>query len=215
MSILSLNELPNEIAKKLLEIQAVALRPNEPFTWTSGLKSPIYCDNRLTMAYPEIRDCIAEGFATMIRERYADVDVIAGTSTAGIPHAAFLSQKLNLPMAYIRDKAKGHGKGNQIEGRMLPGQKVVVIEDLISTGGSSLKAAQAVRDAGAEVLAVLAIFTYQFPAATQSFVDAGFRLETLSNYSALIEAALERGVVSGEDKGKLQAWRENPEAFGR
>lgn len=215
MSTWSLNELPTEIASKLLEIEAVALRPNDPFTWTSGLKSPIYCDNRLTMAYPAIRDMIAEGFAAIIRARYGEAQVIAGTSTAGIPHAAFVSQKLELPMAYIRDKAKAHGKGNQIEGRIVPGQKVIVIEDLISTGGSSLKAAQAVRDAGAEVLAVLAIFTYEFPAAAQSFEAAGFRLETLSNYSALLAAALERGVISGDDMGKLQAWRENPEAFGR
>lgn len=215
MSNLTLSNLPNEIAKSLLEIGAVALRPNEPFTWTSGLKSPIYCDNRLTMSYPAIRDLVAEGFATIIRERYPDAEVIAGTSTAGIPHAAWVAQKLNLPMAYIRDKAKGHGKQNQIEGRIAPGQKVIVIEDLISTGGSSLKAAQAVREAGAEVSAVLAIFTYQFESATQSFKEEGFQLETLSNYSALIETAVQQGKVEQSDVAALQAWRQDPQSFGK
>ncbi|MDQ6418939.1 orotate phosphoribosyltransferase [Paenibacillus sp. LHD-117] len=215
MTELTLSNLPGEIAKSLLDIGAVALRPNEPFTWTSGLKSPIYCDNRLTMTYPDIRDMIAEGFATIIRERYPDAEVIAGTSTAGIPHAAWVAQKLNLPMAYIRDKAKGHGKQNQIEGRIAPGQKVVVIEDLISTGGSSLKAAQAVREAGGEVAAVLAIFTYQFDSATQSFADEGFQLDTLSNYSALIEEAAQQGVIAQNDVTTLQAWRKDPQSFGK
>jgi orotate phosphoribosyltransferase len=211
---LTLSNLPETIAKSLLDIQAVALRPNDPFTWTSGLKSPIYCDNRLTMGYPDIRDMIAEGFATIINERYPDAEIIAGTSTAGIPHAAWVSQKLNLPMAYIRDKAKGHGKQNQIEGRIAAGQKVVVIEDLISTGGSSLKAAQAVREAGGEVLAVLAIFTYQFHSATKSFADEGFQLETLSNYSALIDEAVRQGLIAEADVATLQAWREDPQSFG-
>jgi orotate phosphoribosyltransferase len=215
MSKLSLAELPNQIAKSLLEIEAVALRPNEPFTWTSGIKSPIYCDNRLTMTYPAIRDLVAEGFATIIRERYPDAEVIAGTSTAGIPHAAWVAQKLNLPMAYIRDKAKGHGKQNQIEGRVLPGQKVVVIEDLISTGGSSLKAGLAVREAGAEVLAVLAIFTYEFDSAIQAFAAEQMPLVTLSSYSALIQTAVELGKVAPEDVAALQAWRQDPQSFGK
>jgi orotate phosphoribosyltransferase len=153
--------LSEQIATDLLQIEAVALRPHQPFTWTSGLKSPIYCDNRLTMSYPNIRERIADGFAAIIKEQYPDAEVIAGTATAGIPHAAWVAQKLNLPMIYIRDKAKGHGKENLIEGLVKPGQKVVVIEDLISTGGSSLKAALAVNDAGAKALAVLAIFSYQ------------------------------------------------------
>lgn len=215
MSKLTLTELPKQIAKSLLEIEAVALRPSEPFTWTSGIKSPIYCDNRLTMTYPVIRELVAEGFATIIRERYPDVEVIAGTSTAGIPHAAWVAQKLNLPMAYIRDKAKGHGKQNQIEGRVLPGQKVVVIEDLISTGGSSLKAALAVREAGAEVSAVLAIFTYEFDAAIQAFAAEQMPLATLSNYSALIQTAVELGKVAPEDVAALQAWRQDPTSFGK
>jgi orotate phosphoribosyltransferase len=215
MSKFTVAELPNEIAKSLLEIEAVALRPNDLFTWTSGIKSPIYCDNRLTMTYPAIRDLVAEGFAAIIREQYPDAEVIAGTSTAGIPHAAWVAQKLNLPMAYIRDKAKGHGKQNQIEGRVLPGQKVVVIEDLISTGGSSLKAALAVREAGAEVLAVLAIFTYEFATAIQAFEAEQVPLATLSNYSALIQTALELGKVAPEDVASLQAWRQDPQSFGK
>ncbi|WP_139997991.1 orotate phosphoribosyltransferase [Paenibacillus paridis] len=215
MSKFTVAELPNEIAKSLFEIEAVALRPNDLFTWTSGIKSPIYCDNRLTMTYPAIRDLVAEGFASIIREQYPDAEVIAGTSTAGIPHAAWVAQKLNLPMAYIRDKAKGHGKQNQIEGRVLPGQKVVVIEDLISTGGSSLKAALAVREAGAEVLAVLAIFTYEFATAIQAFETEQVPLATLSNYSALIQTALELGKVAPEDVASLQAWRQDPQSFGK
>ncbi|ASS65928.1 MULTISPECIES: orotate phosphoribosyltransferase [unclassified Paenibacillus] len=215
MSTIQLESLPREIAAKLLEIGAVALRPEEPFTWTSGLKSPIYCDNRLTMSYPEIRELIAEGFAAVIRRNYPDADAIAGTATAGIPHAAWAAQKLNLPMSYIRDKAKGHGKQNLIEGRIAAGQKVVVIEDLISTGGSSLKAAQAVREAGAEVLAVLAIFTYQFKQASDAFAEASVPLETLSSYSALIDVAAERGVVRSGQIDSLKAWREDPQGYGK
>ncbi|CDN45969.1 Orotate phosphoribosyltransferase, partial [Paenibacillus sp. P22] len=215
MSTIQLESLPREIAAKLLEIGAVALRPEEPFTWTSGLKSPIYCDNRLTMSYPEIRELIAEGFAAVIRQNYPDADAIAGTATAGIPHAAWVAQKLNLPMSYIRDKAKGHGKQNLIEGRIAEGQKVVVIEDLISTGGSSLKAAQAVREAGAEVLAVLAIFTYQFKQASDAFAEASVPLATLSSYSALIDVAAERGVVESGQIDSLKAWREDPQGYGK
>ncbi|WP_028545002.1 orotate phosphoribosyltransferase [Paenibacillus taiwanensis] len=208
------NELELTIAKHLLDIQAVALRPNEPFTWTSGIKSPIYCDNRLTMSYPEIRNAIAEGFVQLIKEFAPDAEVIAGTATAGIPHAAWVADKLGLPMAYIRDKAKGHGKQNQIEGLIRPGQKVVVIEDLISTGGSSIKAAQAIREAGAEPLAVYAIFSYQLDKAVQAFAEAGITLRTLSNYSALIQAALDHNVIKQSDLSALQAWREDPTTWG-
>ncbi|NMM51431.1 orotate phosphoribosyltransferase [Paenibacillus aquistagni] len=207
--------LEHTIAKHLLNIKAVALRPNEPFTWTSGIKSPIYCDNRLTMSYPEIRNAVAEGFAALIRELAPDAEVIAGTATAGIPHAAWAAEKLNLPMAYIRDKAKGHGKQNQIEGMIKEGQKVVVIEDLISTGGSSLKAALAVKEAGAEPVAVLAIFSYQLDKAVQAFEEAGIPLHTLSNYSALIEAALEMKVIEESDLSVLRAWREDPSTWGK
>ncbi|MGM1046492.1 MAG: orotate phosphoribosyltransferase [Bacillota bacterium] len=210
----TLAEIPQQIASYLLKIEAVALRPHQPFTWTSGIKSPIYCDNRLTMSYPEIRDYIAEAFASIIREQYPDAEVIAGTATAGIPHAAWVSQKLNLPMAYIRDKAKGHGKENMIEGHIKPGQKVVVIEDLISTGGSSLKAAKAVQAAGAEELAVLAIFSYQMDKAVQAFSEAGISLQSLSNYTALTEVALSEGRIQEEDLELLQSFRANPAAYG-
>ncbi|WEK52957.1 MAG: orotate phosphoribosyltransferase [Candidatus Cohnella colombiensis] len=215
MSETKLTQLPATIAGHLLDIGAVHLRPNDPFTWTSGIKSPIYCDNRLTMGFPIIRDTIAEGFASIIRAKYPDATVIAGTATAGIPHAAWVAQKLNLPMAYVRDKAKGHGKQNQIEGRIEPGQKVVVIEDLISTGGSSLKAALAVREEGAQVMGVLAIFTYQFAQAEQAFIDAGIPLETLSNYTSLVDEALRRGTIQSADVALLQSWREDPQAFGK
>jgi len=204
-------KLANSIASALLRIDAVLLRPQQPFTWTSGLKSPIYCDNRLTISY---RDLIAEGFASVIRERYPDVQVIAGIATGGIPHGAFAAQKLNLPMIYVRDKAKGHGKENVIEGVLRPGQKVVLIEDLFSTGGSSIKAAQAVREAGAEVMAVLAIFSYEFDRAAAAFREAGFEASSLSGYSALIEVALAEGKIRPEDIKLLQAWRGDPSRYG-
>lgn len=207
--------IARQIADKLLLIGAVALRPHQPFTWTSGIKSPIYCDNRLTMSFPEIRDLIAGSFAAVISEQYPEAEVVAGTATAGIPHAAFTAQKLGLPMAYVRDKAKGHGKENQIEGLIKPGQKVIVIEDLISTGGSSIKAAQAIQAAGAEPLAVLAIFSYQLDKAVQAFAEAGVKLQTLSNYSSLIEVAAEQGVIKPEDQALLKSWREDPSSFGQ
>ncbi len=210
-----LQGIAEQIASALLDIEAVALRPKEPFTWTSGIKSPIYCDNRLTMSYPNIRDLIAEGFAALIEEKYPDTEVIAGTATAGIPHAAFVAQKMNLPMIYVRDKAKGHGKQNQIEGALKPGQKVLVIEDLISTGGSSIKAAQAVNEAGGQALAVAAIFTYELDRAVQAFTESGIELSALSNYSTLIQVAHSKGYVQEEDLAALKAWRENPSAFGQ
>lgn len=211
----TLAEIPARIAAYLLQIEAVALRPKEPFTWTSGIKSPIYCDNRLTMSYPEIREIIADSFSSIIREQYPDAEAIAGTATAGIAHAAWVAQKLNLPMAYIRDKAKGHGKENLIEGIIKPGQKVIVIEDLISTGGSSLKAAMAVKEAGGEPLAVLAIFSYQLDKGAQAFADAGIPLQTLSNYGVLMDVALEQGVIQQEDLKALKAWREDPSSYGK
>ncbi|MEC0237107.1 orotate phosphoribosyltransferase [Paenibacillus kribbensis] len=211
----TLNNIPEQIASHLLRIQAVALRPQQPFTWTSGIKSPIYCDNRLTMSYPEVRELIADSFAALIREQYPKTEVIAGTATAGIPHAAWVAQKLNLPMAYVRDKAKGHGKENQIEGRISAGQKVMVIEDLISTGGSSIKAAQAVAQAGAQPLAVLAIFSYQLDKATQAFEEAGVKLQSLSNYTALMEVALREGTIQEEEMELLRSWRQDPASFGK
>lgn len=206
--------LQEEIAASLLRIGAVALRPQEPFTWTSGLKSPIYCDNRLTMSYPEVREQVAEGFAALIRDKFPEAQVIAGTATAGIPHAAWVAQKLQLPMIYIRDKAKGHGKQNQIEGALQAGQKVVVIEDLISTGGSSLKAALAVREAGGNVLGAAAIFTYEFIKAAKAFEGESIPLYTLSNYSALIEVARAQDSINDEDMALLKSWKQAPESFG-
>lgn len=211
----NLDQLPAVIAGSLLEIGAVSLRPQQPFTWTSGMISPIYCDNRLTMSFPAVRETIAEGFAAVIREQFPDCEAVAGIATGGIPHAAWVAQKLNLPMLYVRDKAKGHGKTNQIEGHYTPGQKVVLIEDLISTGGSSLKAAVAVREAGCEVQGVIAIFTYQFAHAIEAFQAESIPLTTLSNYSALVQEALSRGAIREEDVAQLKSWRENPQEYGK
>jgi orotate phosphoribosyltransferase len=208
-------ELAEKIAAALLQIKAVALRPQQPFTWTSGMKSPIYCDNRITISYPDIRDMIAEGFVSLIRENFPDTEVIAGAATGGIPHAAWVAQKLNLPMVYVRDKAKGHGKENLIEGVIKPGQKTVVIEDLISTGGSSLKVAQAVNDAGAKALCVLGIFSYQFQKAAVAFGEAGVPFETMSNYTVLVDVALKQGSIRQDDIEALQAWRLNPSEYGK
>lgn len=207
-------QLSKQIAASLLQIEAVALRPHQPFTWTSGLKSPIYCDNRLTLSYPAIREQIADGFVQLIREHYPNADVIAGTATAGIPHAAWVAQRMNLPMIYVRDKAKGHGKENLIEGVVKAGQNVVVIEDLISTGGSSLKAALAVNEAGAKALGVLAIFSYRLGKATDAFSQANMPLHTLSDYPTLLEVAVERGAIRSEDLELLRAWREDPASYG-
>lgn len=211
---MTLRYLDEQIAEALLDIGAVALRPREPFTWASGLKSPIYCDNRITISHPSVRDLIALGFAEKIRELYPEAEVLAGIATGGIPHAAFVAQKLNLPMIYVRDKAKGHGKENVIEGALAAGQKVVMIEDLFSTGGSSIKAAQAVRAAGAEVLGIVAIFSYQFEKAARNFEEAGLAYRSLSNYSALIDVAAKLGHISDEDVELLQTWRTNPESYG-
>lgn len=167
-----MTEISKAIAKDLLTIEAVFLRPNEPFTWASGIKSPIYCDNRMTMSYPAVRKAIASGLAAQIKEHFPDVEVIAGTATAGIPHAAWVADILDLPMVYIRSKAKDHGKGNQIEGRITEGQKMVVIEDLISTGGSVLEACEAAAREGANVLGVAAIFTYELPQGLNNFEKA-------------------------------------------
>ena len=198
--------LERKLAKELLAIQAVALRPNDYFTWTSGIKSPIYCDNRITMSYPSIRREIAAGMVEVIKEKYPAVEVIAGTATAGIPHAAWVSELLDLPMIYVRDSAKKHGKTNQIEGRVLEGQKVVIIEDLISTGLSSLKVAKALREAGAEVLGVVAIFSYELKKAQAAFEEAGVEYITLTNYPVLLEEAVSIDYIHQDDVEKLLEW---------
>lgn len=199
--------LERKLAKELLAIQAVALRPNDYFTWTSGIKSPIYCDNRITMSYPSIRREIAAGMVEVIKEKYPAVEVIAGTATAGIPHAAWVSELLDLPMIYVRDSAKKHGKTNQIEGRVLEGQKVVIIEDLISTGLSSLKVAKALREAGAEVLGVVAIFSYELKKAQDAFEEVGVEYITLTNYPVLVEEAVAIDYIHQDDVEKLLEWR--------
>lgn len=199
-----------EIAEKLLEIKAVALSPNEPFTWASGMKSPIYCDNRLTMSFPEVRRAIAKGLAEKIKNEFPDVEVIAGTATAGIPHAAWVAEVLDLPMVYIRGKAKDHGKKNQIEGQISTDQKMVVIEDLISTGGSVLEACEAAKNEGADVLGVAAIFTYQLPKGIENFATANMPFITLTNYTELIEVAKEKEYIADTDVSLLQKWKKDP-----
>lgn len=200
-------ELKTKVAKQLLDIKAVQIQPNNYFTWTSGLKSPIYCDNRLTMSYPEVRNTIVQAFAQKIKEQSEQPDVIAGCATAGIPHAAWLAEKLNLPMAYVRSSAKGHGKGNQIEGEIKAGQKVVVIEDLISTGGSVLTAVKAIVEAGAEVVGVYAIFTYGLAKAKEQFAAAKVGFDTITNYDELLHLLESEGKISSDEKAELENWR--------
>lgn len=199
------------IAGHLLNVEAVSLRPDAPFTWASGILSPIYCDNRITLSYPEVRRDIAAELAKTIRENYPEVEVIAGTATAGIPQACWVAEIMNLPMVYIRTKAKDHGKENQIEGRITAGQKLVVIEDLISTGGSVLDACEAARREGAEVLGVAAIFTYQLPKGIANFEEHRLKLVTLSDYTTLIQVAQEQGYIQKEHLDVLMEWKKDPQ----
>ena len=203
--------LAKEIARDLLKIKAVYLKPEEPFTWASGIKSPIYTDNRVTLAYPETRTLIENGFVEKIRAEFPDVEVIAGTATAGIPHGAIIADKMDLPFAYIRSKPKDHGAGNQIEGRVAPGQKMVVIEDLISTGGSVLDAIAAAKREGADVIGAAAIFTYELPKAEKNFNEADVKLVTLSNYTELITLAEAEGYVSPEGLTLLEKCKHDQE----
>lgn len=207
--------IEKQVAEQLLEIKAVFLKPNDPFTWASGIKSPIYCDNRLTLGFPKVRQFIAESLAEKIKETFGEVDVVAGTATAGIPHAAWVSDLLDLPMVYVRSKAKEHGKGNQIEGLIAKGQKVVVIEDLISTGGSSLKAVEALEEVGAEVLGIAAIFTYGLDKGKKLLAESNTKLITLTNYDELIEVALNKDYVTAEDMATLKEWKKSPENWGK
>ncbi|MCK1191815.1 orotate phosphoribosyltransferase [Streptococcus uberis] len=203
--------LASQIAADLLDIQSVYLKPEDPFVWASGIKSPIYTDNRITLSYPETRTLIEDGFVETIKANYPDVEVIAGTATAGIPHGAIIADKMNLPFAYIRSKPKDHGAGNQIEGRVTKGQKMVIIEDLISTGGSVLDAAAAAIREGAEVLGVVAIFTYELPKAQANFEKAGVELLTLSNYSELIKVAKVKGYINADGLELLKRFKEDQE----
>ncbi|WP_338876759.1 orotate phosphoribosyltransferase [Spirosoma sp. SC4-14] len=202
------------VARHLLTVQAVRLQPNAPFTWSSGWKSPIYCDNRVTLAYPEVRSFIKNALADRIRQAFPLADVIAGVATAGIPQGVLVADVLNLPYCYVRPEPKAHGMGKQIEGRLEAGQRVVVIEDLISTGGSSLKVVDALRGAGAIVLGMAAIFTYGFPVATQNFANKNVSLECLSNYDVLLAEAQQLNYISAEAMGSLAAWREKPAEWG-
>lgn len=197
-------------AKILLGIKAVFLRPDEPFTWASGIRSPIYCDNRLILSYPEARRAVEQGLAENIRTHYPQAELIAGTSTAGIAHAALVAEIMNLPMAYVRGSAKDHGRNNQIEGRVEKGQKVVVVEDLISTGGSVIDVVNVLREAGAEVLGIASIFTYGLKKGLERLQSAGVKNVSLSNYDVLIEAALEENYIRESDVKKLHAFRQNP-----
>jgi orotate phosphoribosyltransferase len=199
--------MKERIAKSLLDIGAVELSPQKPFVWTSGIKSPIYCDNRLTLAYPDLRKEIAHGLVGLINAHFPQVTVIAGTATAGIPHAAWVADLLDLPMIYVRSKAKGHGKHNQIEGKLTPEDKAVVIEDLISTGGSSLRAAESIRQSGAAVLGVVAIFSYALPQAEEAFRKAGIPYVSLSDYPTLLQVARREGKLTEEELCKLKAWQ--------
>ena len=201
--------LSREIAKDLLDIKAVFLQPNDPFTWASGIKSPIYTDNRITISYPEVRRRIAQGFADRIRAEFPDVEVIAGAATGGVPHAAWVAEILDLPMVYIRSKAKDHGAGNQVEGRITKNQKMVIIEDLISTGGSVIGTAEAASREGVDVLGVAAIFTYELPRGIENFEKANLPLITLSNYSDLIEIAKVIGYVDADELELLKKFKQN------
>jgi orotate phosphoribosyltransferase len=203
------------IAEKLLEIGAVSLKPNDPFTWASGLRSPVYCDNRLTLSYPEVRREIAKGLKNVIMEKFPNVEIVAGTATAGIPHAAWVSELLDLPMCYVRSKPKGHGKGNQIEGKVIQGQKVVVIEDLISTGGSVITAVEALREAGCDVLGAVSIFTYELEKGKELLKEADVTAYSLTDFSTLCEMAKEKGYIDPVDIEKLAEWRKDPAEWGK
>lgn len=203
------------IAIQLLKCKSVKLSPEKPFTWASGWKSPIYCDNRKTLAYPALRSLIKEHLAAIILEHFADCEVIAGVATGAIAQGALVADALEKPFCYIRSTPKGHGLENLIEGELHPGQKVVIVEDLISTGKSSLKAAQAVKDAGAEVIGMVAIFTYQFPIAIRNFEEQNIPLITLSNYSTLLEVAIENNYVKADQIEILGQWRLAPDTWGK
>lgn len=196
-----------EIARDLLAIKAVQIKTDSYFTWTSGIKSPIYCDNRLTMSYPDIRTKIIKAFVQKLAESDIKPDVIAGCATAGIPHAAWLADELNLPMVYVRSSPKGHGKGNQIEGKIEKGDKVIVIEDLISTGGSAIEAANVLKQDGANVLGVLAIFTYGLKKATEHFNKEEIEFDTITSFDYLVEALLVDGAITEEEQTSLLKWR--------
>ncbi len=198
------------IAKDLLKIRAVFFRPEEPFTWASGIKSPVYCDNRLTLTAPEVRDDVENGLAKLIKENYPDVEVLMGTSTAGIAHAAITAHLMNLPMGYVRSGAKDHGRQNQIEGKLEKGQKVVVVEDLISTGGSVIEVVDVLRQAGADVLGIVSIFTYGMKKGVERLAAANVKNISLTNFDVIAQVAADEGYIKPEDVKRLIAFRNNP-----
>ena len=205
-----MKNLEREIAKNLLSIEAIFLRPNDPFIWASGIKSPIYCDNRLTLTEPEVRTKIENGLARIIKENYPEAEVLMGTSTAGIAHAAITADILNLPMGYVRGSSKDHGRKNQIEGRLKKGQKVVVIEDLISTGGSVIDVVNVLREAGAEVLGIASIFTYNMEKSKIKLQEANVKNISLSNFDTMAQVAAEEGYITEKEIEKIIAFRNNP-----
>lgn len=209
-----MSDTAKEIAKLLLEINAIKLSVDNPFTWASGWKSPIYCDNRLSLSYPSVRKFIKEKIAETIKSNFPEIEAIVGVATAGIPQGALVAEALEKPFIYVRSKPKGHGMENMIEGKVTPNQKVVVIEDLVSTGGSSLKAVEALAANSIQVLGMVSIFTYGFPVAEQNFKKAGVKLISLSNYNELIDTALKLKYISIQQVEQLKSWREDPGAWG-
>ena len=209
-----MKDIKNQFAKMLMDIEAIKLQPNDPFTWASGWKSPIYTDNRKTLSFPRVRSFVKLELCHTIQELFPEAEAVAGVATGAIAQGALVAEELGLPYAYVRPKPKDHGMGNQVEGQLPKGAKVVVVEDLISTGGSSLKAVEALRQYGVEVIGMVASFTYGFPVAEQAFKEAGVKLVTLSDYNAVIEEAAQTGYIKEEDKAVLAEWRKDPSVWG-
>jgi len=209
-----MKDIKNQFAKMLMDIEAIKLQPNDPFTWASGWKSPIYTDNRKTLSFPRVRSFVKLELCHTIQEQFPEAEAVAGVATGAIAQGALVAEELGLPYAYVRPKPKDHGMGNQVEGQLPKGAKVVVVEDLISTGGSSLKAVEALRQYGVEVVGMVASFTYGFPVAEEAFKAAGVKLITLSNYNAVVEEAAETGYIKEEEKAVLVEWRKDPSVWG-
>ena len=207
-------DIKKQFAQKLMDIKAIKLQPNDPFTWASGWKSPIYTDNRKTLGYPSLRSFVKLELCHVIQENFPEADAVAGVATGAIAQGALVAEELGLPYCYVRPKPKDHGMGNQVEGEIKKGSKVIVVEDLISTGGSSLKAVAALREYGVEVIGMVASFTYGFPVAEEAFREAGVKLITLSDYNAVVEQAAETGYIKEEEKAVLAEWRKDPSVWG-
>lgn len=208
-------DIKKQFAQKLMDIKAIKLQPNKPFTWASGWKSPIYTDNRKTLGHPSLRSFVKLELCHVIQENFPEADAVAGVATGAIAQGALVAEELGLPYCYVRPKPKDHGMGNQVEGEIKKGSKVIVVEDLISTGGSSLKAVAALREYGVEVIGMVASFTYGFPVAEEAFREAGVKLITLSDYNAVVEQAAETGYIKEEEKAVLAEWRKDPSVWGK